>query len=172
LEDLGAKRISNGALIAGDARLSGRGGGDPKGVSAGVDLKAEVGTRKAVTCVRRPSPSQYPKAWFWRLLFLAGRRDGSPCPAGACAWRTLVFSLSLSDSMSKTKLVSFLDVRKSPPSLRLRASGCSRFLVQTRVEKQSREGGLDEGQCGAAWGSGGVLAGGSSLAARGAAEQG
>src|SRR5687768_3376434 len=46
--------------------------------------------------------------------------------------------------MSKTKLISFLDARKSPPSLRLRASGGPRFLVQTRVEKQSREGGLDE----------------------------
>ena len=59
-------------------------------------------------------------------------------------WRTLVFSLSLSDSMSKTKLISFLDARKSPSSLRLRAFDGARFLAQTRVEKQSREGGLDE----------------------------
>jgi len=50
--------------------------------------------------------------------------------------------------MSKTKLISFLDARKSPPSLRLRVSGWSRLLAQTRVEKQSREGGLDEVRAG------------------------
>ncbi len=50
--------------------------------------------------------------------------------------------------MSKTKLISFLDARKSPSRLRLRASGWARLLAQTRVEKQSREGGLDEVRAG------------------------
>jgi hypothetical protein len=45
---------------------------------------------------------------------------------------------------AKTKPVSFFETSKSPPGLGLLDVGRVRFLVQTRVKKQSREGGLNE----------------------------
>jgi hypothetical protein len=123
-----------------DARLCGRGGGDPKGVSAGG------GISKPTPCTRI-APSHQKCTSGHRVFRLGGKVEVLVRQRLAC--REPSFSPSLWRQIGrKRNQFRFLDVSKGPPGLRLVGSGGGAFVGPNLRRKAITGRGFGRGRAG------------------------